>query len=363
LSATENFRELTILLSKQFLLGTHSPHGPSHWMRVRNNGLILADQTGANKKVVELFSIFHDSKRENENTDHGHGARGAKLAQEYFDKGLINCSVEELELVIRACQGHTGGTNPNDITIATCWDADRLDLPRVGIKVDPNLLCTEEAKEPSFIKYCSERAIEWVNKQRLKHNDDWELSGVRKLPTKDSVVIYISGRGGNANKGLGAWIKSIQPNRIGLSVNQQFLSFEFEKQVQVIQDLIEEFDSQNTLIIANSYGAYLLLQALFKLKQLDSRIVLLAPVMGRGINSKSMYMSRPPGEENIKLSMRSGGLLNAQNISVHIGGHDNAETVVNISNKLGIKNVQVLDGEGHSLPKSYIQQLLNNYLT
>jgi hypothetical protein len=34
-----------------------------------------------------------------------------------------------------------------DITVQTCWDADRLDLPRVGIQPLPQFLCTEAAKK------------------------------------------------------------------------------------------------------------------------------------------------------------------------------------------------------------------------
>jgi len=32
-------------------------------------------------------------------------------------------------------------------TVATCWDADRLDLGRVGIKPDARYLFSDEAKE------------------------------------------------------------------------------------------------------------------------------------------------------------------------------------------------------------------------
>jgi uncharacterized protein len=32
--------------------------------------------------------------------------------------------------------------------VQTCWDADRLDLGRVGIIPRPDRLCTEEARDP-----------------------------------------------------------------------------------------------------------------------------------------------------------------------------------------------------------------------
>jgi hypothetical protein len=34
----------------------------------------------------------------------------------------------------------------DDPTVGACWDADRLDLPRVGVTVDPRLLSTAAAR-------------------------------------------------------------------------------------------------------------------------------------------------------------------------------------------------------------------------
>ena len=53
-----------------------------------------------------------------------------------------------LDRGVRAATGrveHTDGTISDDPTIGCCWDADRLDLPRVGMQPDPALLSTEAA--------------------------------------------------------------------------------------------------------------------------------------------------------------------------------------------------------------------------
>ena len=68
-------------LRQQFQIDWWGHHGIAHWARVRANGLMLVDQTGANRHVVELFSFFHDSRRFNEHVDDGHGARGALIFQ------------------------------------------------------------------------------------------------------------------------------------------------------------------------------------------------------------------------------------------------------------------------------------------
>jgi uncharacterized protein len=42
-----------------------------------------------------------------------------------------------------ALMHHSSGFVANDeAVILTCWDADRLDLPRVGIQPEPKRMCT-----------------------------------------------------------------------------------------------------------------------------------------------------------------------------------------------------------------------------
>ena len=143
-----------------FVLPSHSPHGPDHWQRVRHNGLLLAEMTGANPRVIELFAYFHDSCRDTDGWDIEHGPRGAELALSYYADGLLPASEAELDLLVTACRGHTVERTHADATIATCWDADRLDLPRVGITVDPQYLCTDAARAPTVIQEAERRALD-----------------------------------------------------------------------------------------------------------------------------------------------------------------------------------------------------------
>ena len=46
-------------------------HGVGHWARVLENGLRLADATGAKIEVVQLFAILHDSRRVSDGLDDG----------------------------------------------------------------------------------------------------------------------------------------------------------------------------------------------------------------------------------------------------------------------------------------------------
>ena len=124
----------------------YSVHGPSHWRRVERNGLLLATRSGADVRVVKLFALFHDSRRVYEGADDGHGARGAAYAAQlrgkFFD--LDDASFAKL---VEACTGHTDRDFTDDPTIATCWDADRLDLGRVGAIPDPKFMSTAFGRE------------------------------------------------------------------------------------------------------------------------------------------------------------------------------------------------------------------------
>ena len=129
----------------RYTLPVRGYHGVVHWARVLENGLRLAALTGANIEVVTLFALFHDSRRINEHTDTGHGHRGARYARSLRGK-LVHLNDVDFELLFDACSLHTDGLTEGDVTLQTCWDADRLDLGRVGITPEPKLLCTDAAR-------------------------------------------------------------------------------------------------------------------------------------------------------------------------------------------------------------------------
>ena len=124
----------------------HSPiHGLEHWQHVERNGLYLARFSGADPLVVSCFAYCHDCMRENDGFDPEHGPRGAKYAKS-LGANFLELSKKQLETLCLACETHTSGSSTEDITVGTCWDADRLDLGRIGIVPDKKFLQTKEAK-------------------------------------------------------------------------------------------------------------------------------------------------------------------------------------------------------------------------
>ncbi len=141
----------------QYSLPLFGTHGITHWARVLENGLRISNETGANENVVRLFAMLHDARRLNESIDPGHGRRGAELAKA-LRGSLFEVSDQEFDLLYEACVSHTEGKTESDITVQTCWDADRLDLGRVGIWPEPKQLCTEFAKNPEIIAWANQRS-------------------------------------------------------------------------------------------------------------------------------------------------------------------------------------------------------------
>lgn len=149
-------------IQKQYRLSWHGTHGIGHWARVRENGLYIAKNIiGVNKKVIELFAVFHDSGRQNEHIDTGHGYRGADLARKLRGT-FFDLEDPDLEFLYTACCHHTDTHFHENITVQACWDADRLDLGRVGKTPISDYLGTAFAREPKIIAWASNRAQEGI---------------------------------------------------------------------------------------------------------------------------------------------------------------------------------------------------------
>ena len=87
--------------------------------------------------------------------DDGHGRRGGELARSLRGT-LVHLDDDRFEILFEACRSHTSGLTTKDVTIQTCWDADRLDLGRVGITPLPHRLGSDHARQ--MIEWAHSRA-------------------------------------------------------------------------------------------------------------------------------------------------------------------------------------------------------------
>ncbi|MCZ2389923.1 MAG: hypothetical protein LC113_02465 [Acidobacteria bacterium] len=160
-----------------YVLSLNGYHSVAHWARVMENGLRIGEANGADLEVVVLFALFHDSRRINEGTDRPHGLRGGKFASSLRGE-LVHLSDDRFEMLYEACRLHSEGHTTEDATLGACWDADRLDLGRVGITPEADRLCTEQGRQ--MIEWAHARAI--VNRraydifEALRFTKIWQLS-------------------------------------------------------------------------------------------------------------------------------------------------------------------------------------------
>jgi len=140
-----DFVTLEDWLTRRFVCGITSIHGPSHWKRVERNGLLICRESTADEEVVRLFALLHDSCRENDGFDTEHGPRAADLAVSLRGR-FFDLDDEAFARLEHACRDHTRGHTSSDPTVGACWDADRLDLGRVGIIPARRYMSTEAGR-------------------------------------------------------------------------------------------------------------------------------------------------------------------------------------------------------------------------
>ena len=112
-------------VKSKFRCDLDSIHGPDHWHRVEDVGLKIARNTGADQDVLRLFAVLHDSCRLDDSNDPEHGRRAAEYATEMRGR-LFDLEDQRFELLHSAIAGHVDGYTSKDVTIGTCFDADRL---------------------------------------------------------------------------------------------------------------------------------------------------------------------------------------------------------------------------------------------
>jgi uncharacterized protein len=152
-------------------------HGEQHWRRVLHNAYFLAeaelgDLSEEDEAVIHLFSLFHDSQRFGDGDDEGHGGRGTSLLvgalnipfhmrlrfrDPYGNRRNFQVEMSSVVRAVHACVYHTEALPSfldakldvpfaGDTTQQICFDADRLDLPRVGTRPSPRYLFTDTAR-------------------------------------------------------------------------------------------------------------------------------------------------------------------------------------------------------------------------
>ena len=105
------------------------------------DGLLLAKHYTVDTEVVQWFAFIHDLERRD-----GDIVRCSHGQQRWRRSTMNSCADSDQLATLQACAEHSDGWVEAEATVMVCWDADRLDLGRVGIYPSARYLCTGVAR-------------------------------------------------------------------------------------------------------------------------------------------------------------------------------------------------------------------------
>lgn len=181
------------------------------------------------------------------------------------------------------------------------------------------------------------------------------------------TVYYLTGMNGRLSTGLGEALLSRGVDVTGRELVDDFRGLRFQEQIDIVcDDLVNHFSTKNSFVVANSFGAYLFLHAQAKLnKTYDANVLLLSPIVGEFANEETLMSFIPPRSTFLYEVAEMGKFPKLTNCEIHVGSEDwqsNHNNVKTFANLVGL-NVHVVQDGGHMLPKDYVGDLLDMWLS
>ncbi len=181
----------------------------------------------------------------------------------------------------------------------------------------------------------------------------------------DKTIYLLPGRGGRLNEGLGAELLGRGYQVVGRELHGEFQRLPFATQVDAVaNDLQSRFWHEDARVIANSFGAYLFLQAQAQMHSFPGKVLLLSPIVGEAAFEEKMMFFVPPRAKFLKELIFSGRYPTPANCEIHVGEMDwqsNPPNVEAIGATLSIP-VVVVPGAGHRLERDYVSTVLASWL-
>jgi len=178
------------------------------------------------------------------------------------------------------------------------------------------------------------------------------------------TIYYLTGRGGQLNKGLGEALLERGYKLSGREMSGAFDKLAFQNQIDLItKDLRDGFWSKESKVVAVSYGAYLLLHALADLEPYVGGILLLSPVIGGVADGERMHFFSPPRADKVMRLIDKGAFPVPHNIEIHTGDNDwqcPYQRAVKFAEALSGK-CTVVPNTGHQLGKDYVALVLDRW--
>ena len=134
-------------------------------------------------------------------------------------------------------------------------------------------------------------------------------------------IYYLPGRNGTISEGLGTFLWEQCNQLVGREVSGDLKGLIFEDQLEAIRkDLLDSHWHEDGQIVANSYGAYLLLHTLIDMGPYPGNIFLLSPILG-AVQTKEFYF-RPPSAKRLLQSFKEKTFPKPRSLSCIVGKFD-----------------------------------------
>ena len=178
-------------------------------------------------------------------------------------------------------------------------------------------------------------------------------------------IYFLPGHGARISNGLGQALKARGFDVYGRETVGDFKKLDFDVQLETVaQDLKDNFWHENARVVANSYGGYLLLQALSLSKPYPGKLLLLSPIVGEFSSEQIRLGFIPPYAKRISELASKGLFPVLRHCEIHVGSEDWQSVPDNVTAFAALVNSQVtlVKGAGHTLPKEYVSKVLDSWL-
>jgi hypothetical protein len=180
------------------------------------------------------------------------------------------------------------------------------------------------------------------------------------------TVYYLPGHGGRLHTGLGEALMSRGLNLAGRETVDDFRRLRFMEQVETVaEDLRTHFWRDDAQVVANSFGAYLFLNAQSVLPPYPGKVLLLSPIVGAFDHPDKPMSFSPPMPTRLMDMATRGELSCPSQAEIHVGSQDwqaNPEQVARLGELMSIP-VHIVEGNGHMLDHGYVNSLLERWLS
>lgn len=144
-----------------------------------------------------------------------------------------------------------------------------------------------------------------------------------------------------------------------LFMDDRFLKQPFQQQISTTRELLLRTDQSkhDGIVIAHSYGAYLVLHSLIGEAVFAPKIILVSPILGYG--SSNGFMMMAAGRKRLSNAITENNFPMINGVAL-VGEHDtqtSIETLRILSNATGLR-LDIASGQTHQIEPSLIRNLL-----